>query len=125
MALASSLRKVAQKVIKQFGGSVTVRFISLGAYNTTTGAITETATDIIVQGVLENVITKEVNELVEGSPTGLISLDRKLTVAAADLTTVPGTKDRAVIAGTAFQIVQVKTIEQDNVAIVYEFILKI
>jgi len=117
MALATSLRKVAQKVIKQFGGSVTVRFVTPGTYNTTTGAITETTSDSAIQGVLDNVNVREVNELVQAS-------DRKLIVAAADLTTVPNTEDRAVISNVSYQIIQVQTIEQDNTAIVYELILR-
>jgi len=117
MALASSLRKVAQKVIKQFGGSVTVRFITPGSYNTTTGSITESTSDSAIQGVLDNVNVREVNELVQAS-------DRKLIIAAADVATVPNTEDRAVISNISYQIIQVQTIEQDNTAIVYELILR-
>jgi len=117
MALASSLRKVAQKVIKQFGGSVTVRFVTPGAYNTTTGSITESTSDSAIQGVLDNVNIREVNELVQAS-------DRKLIIAAADVATVPNTEDRAVISSVSYQIIQVQTIEQDNTAIVYELILR-
>ena len=40
MALSSSLRKVANKVVGKFGGDVTVRIVTGGSYNTTTGAVT-------------------------------------------------------------------------------------
>ena len=53
MGLAQSLEKVAGTVIAKFGGDVTVRYVSAGTYNATTGAITETASDTDVKGVLE------------------------------------------------------------------------
>ena len=53
MGLAQSLEKVAGTVIAKFGGDVTVRYASAGAYNATTGAFSETTSDSNVKGVLE------------------------------------------------------------------------
>ena len=50
--------------------------------------------------------------------------DKRLTVAADDLTTAPETKDRIVISSVVHQIVRVETTEQDNTAITYELILR-
>jgi hypothetical protein len=55
MGLAQSLEKVAGTVIAKFGGDVTVRYVSTGSYNATTGAIAETTSDTDVKGVLEDV----------------------------------------------------------------------
>jgi hypothetical protein len=41
MTLAKSLEKVASKVIAKFGGDVTIRYVTAGSYNTTTGGIAE------------------------------------------------------------------------------------
>lgn len=117
MSLASSLQKVADKVITKLGGEVTVRYVSAGDYNATTGVIAETASDTETRGVLENVNVREVNELIQAG-------DKRLTVAAKDLTTAPETKDRVVISSVIHQIISVKTIEQDNEAITYELILR-
>jgi hypothetical protein len=118
MALALSLQNVASKVLAKLGGEVTIRRITLSSYNTTTGAIAETATDIGVRGVLENVNIREVNELVQAS-------DKKLIVAAKDLNgTVPTTVDKVVINTVVHQIIRITTIEQDNTAITYELILR-
>ena len=38
MALASSLQKVASKIVGKFGGAITFTVVTAGAYNTTTGA---------------------------------------------------------------------------------------
>ena len=117
MALAVPLRKVASKLMAKFGGEVTIRVVTPGAYNTTTGAITETTADTAVRGVLEDVNAREVNELIQAS-------DKKLTVAAADLAAAPNTADRVVISSVSHQIIRVTTIEQDNTAITHELILR-
>ena len=117
MALASSLKKVAAKVVTRFGGNVTMRYVSAGSYNATTGVIAETTSDAVIKGVLEGVNLREVNELIQAG-------DKRLTVAAKDLTTAPETKDRVVISSVVHQIIRVETTEQDNEAITYELILR-
>jgi hypothetical protein len=117
MALASPLRKVASKLMARFGGEATFRSVTAGAYNTTTGASAETATDTTVRGVLEDVRRSEVNDLVQQG-------DKRLIIAAADLASAPTTADRVIISNRSLQIIEVRTIEQDNTAITYELILR-
>ena len=117
MALVDSLKKASSKVITKLGGDVTVRIVTAGSYNTTTGAISETESDTTIKGILEDVNLREVNELVQAG-------DKRLTVAADDLTTLPETKDRIVIGGVVHQIIRVETTEQDNTAITLELILR-
>jgi hypothetical protein len=117
MALSSSLRKVASKVVSKFGGDVTVRIVTGGSYNTTTGAVTESESDSTIKGVLSDVALREVNELVQAG-------DKRLLIAAAAVSTAPETKDRVVIGSVVHQIIQVNITEQANTAIVYELILR-
>ena len=117
MALSSSLRKVANKVVSKFGGDVTVRIVTGGSYNTTTGAVTESESDSTIKGVLSDVALREVNELVQAG-------DKRLLIAAAAVSTAPETKDRVVIGSVVHQIIQVNITEQANTAIVYELILR-
>ena len=117
MALATSLRSVASKLVAKFGGEVTIRTITTGAYNTTTGAIAETTSDNVIRGVLEDVNAREVNELVQAG-------DKRLTIAAADTASAPTTVDKVVISSVVHQIIRVITIEQDNQPITYELILR-
>jgi hypothetical protein len=117
MALASPLRKVASKLMAKFGGVATIRSVTVGAYNTTTGAAAETTTDTTVRGVLEDVRRSEVNDLVQQG-------DKRLMIAAADLASAPTTADRVIISSRSLQIIEVRTIEQDNTAITYELILR-
>ena len=117
MGIASPLVNVADKVISKFGGDVTIRFITAGTYNTTTGAVVEGTSDSEVKGILEDVVNKEANELVQAG-------DKRLTVAAKDLDSAPKTKDRVLISSVAHQIISVTTTEQDNTAITYELILR-
>ena len=117
MALVDSLKKVSSKVITKFGGDVTVRIVTAGAYDTSDGTISETESDTTIKGILEDVNLREVNELVQAG-------DKRLTVAADDLTTAPETKDRVVISSVVHQIIRVETTEQDNTAITYELVLR-
>lgn len=117
MALAGSLRKVASKLMSKFGGEVTFRRITSGIYNPTTGTAASTVSTTTVRGVLEDVNEREVNDLVKGT-------DKKLTVAAADLSFEPSVADQVTAASRIMQIVQVTKIEQDNTAIVFEIFLR-
>ena len=117
MSLNSSLRKASRKLLNAVGGNVTIRRVTTGSYNTTTGAIGETTSDTTVKGFLEDVNAREVNDLIQSD-------DRRLTIAASSLTYEPTTADRVVISSTTYQIIRVEKVEQDNTAITYEFILR-
>ena len=115
--LSTPLRKVASKLMAKFGGEVTIRTVTTGAYNSTTGTIAETVSNNEVRGVLDAVNAREVNELVQAG-------DKKLLVAAADLAGAPTTVDKVVISNVVHQVIQVTTIEQDDEPITYELILR-
>ena len=117
MALADSLARVASSIIGTFGADVTVRFVTAGTYNTTTGTSTETTSDTAIKGVVEGISKAEVNSLIQAE-------DKRLTIAADDLATLPGTKDRVVIGSTSYQVITVNTVEQDGTAITHELILR-
>jgi hypothetical protein len=101
----------------KFGGVATIRSVMLGTYNTTTGAAAETTTDITVRGVLEDVNLRQASDLIQAG-------DKRLMIAAADLASAPTTADRVIINNRNLQIINVRTIEQDNTAITYELILR-
>ena len=117
MSLSKSLESVAGKVINKFGGDVTIRYVTAGTYNTTTGAIAETESDTDIKGVVQDVSLREVNELIQAG-------DKRLIVAATDLATTPETKDRVVISSVVHQIIRVDTTEQANEPITHELILR-
>ena len=117
MGIASSLRKVASKGLSKLGGDVTIRQVTAGSYNTTTGAITETTSDTTIKGSLNNVNRSEVNDLIE-------SQDKILTISAGDLTFVPTTKDRVVISSVEFKIISIAVNEQNNTPISFELVLR-
>jgi hypothetical protein len=117
MVLATPLRKVASKLMVKFGGEVTIRRITVGAYNTSTGTAAETTSDTVLRGVVEDVNVREVNDLIQSG-------DKRLTVAAADVAAVPSTADRVLIGGITHQIIRVTTVEQDNEPITHELILR-
>jgi hypothetical protein len=117
MSLANPLRKVASKLMARFGGVATLRRVTPGVYNPTTGTISEVTSDTAIRGVLEDVALREVNDLIQAG-------DKRLIIAAADTAAVPTTADRVVISGRTLQVIEVRTIEQDNEPITYELILR-
>lgn len=117
MALANPLRKVASKLMAKFGGAATIRRITAGVYNPTTGTAAETNLDTIVRGVLEDVNVREVNDLIQSG-------DKRLMIAAADIINAPVTADKVLIGGIVHQIIRVTTIEQNNTPITHELILR-
>jgi len=117
MVLATPLRKVASKLMARFGGEVTIRRVTPGVYNPTTGTVSEATSDTAVRGVLEDVSLREVNDLIQAG-------DKRLLIAAADTAAPPTTADRVIIADRTLQVIEVRTIEQDNTAITYELILR-
>ena len=117
MALAGSLRKTATKLMSKFGGDVTLRTVTSGVYNPTTGTASEATSDVTIKGVLEDVNAREVGDLIQAG-------DRRLTIAAADVSAVPTTADRVVISSVTYQVIRITTIEQDNQPITYELILR-
>lgn len=121
MSLAKAIQKAAGKVIPKLGGSVTVRYVSAGDYDTATGTIPDFAIGIEsyeVKGVLDDVNTREVNELIQAG-------DKRLLVAATDLPTAPETKDRVSIEDVEHQVVRVVTYQNANIGLVYELILRV
>ena len=117
MSLANALKKAASKTLSKLGGDVTIRRVSTGSYNTTTGAITETTSDTTIKGVLDNVSRSQVNDLIEAQ-------DKILTISAGDLTFVPTTKDRVVISSVEFKIISISVNEQNNTPISFELVLR-
>jgi hypothetical protein len=109
--------RLPAKLMAKFGGTATIRRITIGAYNPTTGTAAETTSDTVLRGVLEDVNVREVNDLIQSG-------DKRLTVAAADVAAVPSTADRVLISGVTHQVIRVTTIEQDNTAITHELILR-
>ena len=117
MSLANALKKAASKTLSKLGGDVTIRQVTAGSYNTTTGAITETTSDTTIKGSLNNVNRSEVNDLIE-------SQDKILTISAGDITFVPTTKDRVVISSVEFKIISISINEQNNTPISFELVLR-
>ena len=107
MSLANALKKAASKTLSKLGGDVTIRRVTAGAYNTTTGAITETNTDTSIRGVLEDINLREVNELIEAT-------DKKIQIAAASLSSTPTTKDKIIVGSVTYSIIRIETNQLAN-----------
>ena len=67
--------------------------------------------------MLQNVNQREINDLIRDS-------DKICTIAALDLTFVPTTTDRVSIVNIEYQIIRIKTTENDNSEIIYKLYLR-
>jgi hypothetical protein len=117
MSLNSGLRKLTSRVVNKLTGEVTIRQITNGAYDASTGTVSESNTDVTIKGLIQNINNNEVNDLIQAE-------DKKVTIAAKDLTFTPSPKDKVVISSVIYQIVRVVTEEQENTAIYYELFLR-
>ena len=117
MSLSKALEKVADKVVSKFGGDVTIRYVTGGSYNATTGTVTESESDTDVKGVVVDVNVREANELIQAG-------DKKLLISAEDVASAPETKDRVVISSIVYQIIQVDKEELNGVDIAYTLYLR-
>ena len=114
-AIAAALQKAALKGFNKLGGEVTIRYVTAGDYDVTTGTIPDFSTTVEtheVKGVLRDVNVREVNELVQAG-------DKRL-MPAVELPSAPETKDRVTITALSIRVfIRVETIEQANTPIVY------
>tara|TARA_R100000329_G_C7560821_1_gene198367 strand:+ start:379 stop:741 length:363 start_codon:yes stop_codon:yes gene_type:complete len=119
MGFQKAIQKAIEKVqqVPGVGEDVTVRSVSTGAYNSTTGAIAETLSDTTVKGVFSDVNQREVNDLVQAD-------DRKCSIPAASVSSIPTTADRIVAGGVSYQIIRVHTVSQAGTNLLYELFLR-
>ncbi len=119
MSFADALQKAVNKInqIPGIGVDVTLRRITLGSYNTSTGEIAETASDSTIKGVFEEVRQREVNGLVQAD-------DRKCVISAASVSNIPTTKDKIIHNSVTYQVISVKTVSQAGVNLTYELVLR-
>lgn len=112
-ALDTALRDVASTVLSRFGTSVTIRTVTPGTYQTATGDATDTSSDAVVKGFWEEYRATEIIGLVQQG-------DRKLTLAAKDLSAAPRVhKDKVVDGGKEYEIVSVEEVRSGDEAAIY------
>lgn len=98
--LDAPLRGLAATVLATFGTSVSIRRVTLATYEVEDGTADDTTADTAVKGVWEDYRENEVG--------GAVRLgDRKLVLAASDLSYEPATSDKVVVGGEELEIVGV------------------
>ena len=110
--LDAPMRSVAANLMAKFGTSITVRSVTHATYSVTDGASAESTSDTAVKGTLEEYQAHEVGDAVKVG-------DRKLTIAAKDLTFTPDTEDRVLIGTTIYRVVSVESVYSGDEAALY------
>ena len=114
-AVQKAIKNVAS--IQGVGQDVTIRTVTAGSYNTTTGVISESNSDATVKAVLEDVNMREVNEVIQAE-------DIKITISAGDVTAKPTTKDKVLISSIVHNIIRVLTKTSGGTDISYTLYLR-
>lgn len=106
------MQDAAQKIIDDIGKDVTLRRVTQGAFNTTTGALSSTTSDETVQALFLNFR----NSQVDGSQIKMG--DRKIVIAAQNVTK-PETDDLVISNSKTFRIIQVIEVEENDKNLIY------
>lgn len=117
MALASSLQKATNKILKKFGGDITIKQTLLDAYDVENGTLIKNQKSVTIKGYLEGVTSREVN-------TSIAETDKKVMVAASALGFEPTTEDIVIVSSIQYKIIQVDKEEQNNIDILYTIYLR-
>jgi hypothetical protein len=96
--LDTALRKVGKTILGSFGTDVTMRRVFVGGYDTTTGKPVRTEIEKTIKGRLGEYEQVEIGELIQAG-------DRKLTIAASDLTFNPSVSE----AEKLYRVISVKS----------------
>lgn len=101
MSLDTALRNLAQRAVHGMGTSVTLKRVTVGAYSTTAGTVATTEQSQTLTGRLDEYTDREIQGTIK---TG----DRKVLIAALDLTWAPAVKDKVTLEGVDLDVVNVK-----------------
>ena len=111
--LDTPLRKVAQTVLHTFGTTVIFTHSTPGSYDPATGiAANPSTTSVSVKGRIDDYRARELNDTIRAT-------DRKLTIAAADLASVPDVDDTVTVAGSVYDIVRIDPVMATDLDALY------
>jgi hypothetical protein len=113
MGTLDGLRSTAKSLMDVFGTSVTVTRVTPGTYKPLTGQQAETTTATTLNAVVDMYRSFELSDQIRAA-------DRKLLVAASDVTFLPDVDDRVTISGDAYRIMSVNVMQGTDQAVVYE-----
>ena len=113
MGTLDGLRTVAKSLMSAFGTSVTITRVTPAKYNVGSGTQAETTTTTTLNAVVDSYSAAELRD-------GIRHTDRKLLVAASDVTFLPDVDDRVTIGSDTYRIMSVNVVQGTDQAVVYE-----
>lgn len=116
-SIGNAFKKAVPGILKATGSDVTIRFVTVGTYNTTTGVAAESNTDVTVKALVDDVSKSEVNDLINQE-------DKRILVSSKDLTSTPTTKDKVVISNVVHQIVDINTEKASGVSVTFTLFVR-
>lgn len=102
MSLNTALRQITRRVVHATGMDITLRRITPGTYSTSTGRQTPVQSDTIVKARVADYLDRELNDRIAAG-------DRKVIIAALDLSVLPTVKDQVLIGTKVYDIVRIQS----------------
>ncbi len=121
MALAAKLQAVAKMSTDKWGSDITVKSVSVGTYNPTTGVAAQTKTSYLIKGIVGNITAKDVRD---ETLSLLKDADKKVFIAATDLLAVPDVTYEVDIGDETYHVTGLKINEIEGEKIAYVLGLK-
>lgn len=109
----------ALKLLTKFGASGTLTKRTEGSYDPATGSNTITETSYTVKSVLLNYKFSEMND----TDSLIQAKDRKIIMQATTVT--PDTSDAFTFNGTAYRIINVKTLNPAGTSVIHELQVRV
>lgn len=116
-ALDRPLRSVSSNLIRRFGTSIVLKQRAAGVVDTSTDSVAVASTDLPVRAVVSDYESNEFDDLVKSG-------DKKVLVAAADITGQPTTEWTARIASRWGKIVRVRPVYSGDLVAIYEIAVR-
>ncbi len=113
MSLATSLRRVGGTLIRKFGASVTLTYVTGPTLDAATGDVTNTESAVTVRGVVTEYTEHEVTDEIQVG-------DLKLTISAQNLATIPAPMDRVTLDSEEYEVLDVDEVEVGTTDVLYE-----
>ncbi len=118
-----ALQKAASSALSRFGKPITIRYHAAGSYDTSTGTVPVTDTDVTVQARLEPAtrVAFQHPPIGEDEPGGVQTRDWKCTVAGPDLPAGLTNEATVFIDGQELEIYGVTPVFGVEEVVYYEF----
>ena len=118
----SGVATTASVLFAKFGKDITLRKVSRGTYDPTTGASTDTSTDYTVKGIAKSPLSAPVSMYFFGNAvdtSGVKDYQRIVKIPALGMTVAPESGDQMIFEGRTWQVMAAQPINPGTIGLLY------